>query len=56
MIFTIDLNNNLNAAVIFLLEVLMTHCLLAVINLVPIGNLCIFDIQYIVGRTFVFSE
>ena len=33
----------------------MTHCLLALIILVPIGDLCIFDIQYSVERTFIFS-
>ena len=30
----------------FLLKGLMTHCLLAIINLVPVGTLYLFDIQW----------
>ena len=44
-----------NAVVMFLLKGLITHCLLAIINLVSIGDLCIFGIQHGVGRTFIFS-
>ena len=51
-----DFCNNLNAAGMFLLKGLMTHhCLFAIINLVPIGDLCFFVIQHSVGRTFIFS-
>ena len=56
MMFFCRLYNKLNADVMFLIKGLMTHCLLAIINLVPIGGLCVFDIQYGVGRTFIFSE
>ena len=34
---------------------LMTHFLLAIMNLLPIAGLYIFDIQYSVGRTFILS-
>ena len=33
----------------------MTDCLLAIINLVPICDLCTFVIQFGVGRTFILS-
>ena len=33
----------------------MADCLLAIIDLAPVGNLCIFVIQYGAGCTFVFS-
>lgn len=38
----------------FLLKGLMTQCLLATINLLEIGNLCIFGIQNGAGSTFLF--
>ena len=37
--FSTDLYISLNAAGMFLLKGLMTHCLLAIINLVAIGDL-----------------
>ena len=55
MIFSTGLHNNLNVDVKFLLKGSMAHCLSAIINLVPIGDLCIFGIEYGVGRTFIFS-
>ena len=39
----------------FSLKCLMTHCRLAVINLVPIGDLCTFGVQYGVGKTVLFD-
>ena len=44
-----------NAAVIFLLNGLMTYYLLVIIYLVLTGFWSIFGIQYGVGRTFIFS-
>ena len=38
----------------FLLNGSMTHCLLAILILIPIGDLCIFGIQYDADRTFKF--
>ena len=38
----------------FSLKGLMTRFLLVVIKLIPIGDLCIFGIQYNYGRTFIF--
>ena len=55
--FSADLDSNLNAAAMLMAKVkaLMAYCLLAIVNLLPIRNLCIFGIQYVVGRTFIFS-
>ena len=53
--FFTDLYVNLNPAAMFLLKVLMTHCLLATINSLPIGDLCIFGILFGFRRTFKFS-
>ena len=52
--FCIDLNNNLNIALMFLLKVLMTHYLHTTINLVAIGDFCIFGIQYGVGNILIY--
>ena len=38
----------------FLMKGLMTHNLLAIVNLVLIGDLYIFGIHYGVGRTVIF--
>ena len=50
MIFSPDLYNNLNAPVMFLFKGLVTYYLLAIINLVPIDDLCVFGFQYGVGE------
>ena len=39
----------------FLLNGLMKHYLLEIINVVPIDDLYFFGVQYGVGRTFIFS-
>ena len=36
----------------FLLKGLMAHYLFLITNLAPTGDLCIFGIQYGIGRTF----
>ena len=39
----------------FSLKGLTKHCLLAIIDLIPIGNLCIVGIQYNFVKAFIFS-